>query len=82
LERGLDSKHPVMSAIGYRQLAEHLEGTFSLDEALSRIRRANRALVRHQANWFKPDDPRITWIDGGPGAGERSSKAIAEWFGA
>jgi tRNA dimethylallyltransferase len=70
-----------MSAIGYRQVAEHLEGKIPLDEALQRIRRANRRLVRHQANWFKADDPRITWFEAREGVEERASGAIAAWLG-
>lgn len=80
LSRGLSSEHPVMSAIGYRQLAEHLEGKVSLDEACRRIRRANRTLVRHQANWFKPDDPRITWLEARPGVVERASEVLGGWL--
>lgn len=81
LEQGLTSKDPVMSAIGYRHVAEHLEGKIPLDEALQRIRRANRRLVRHQANWFKADDPRITWFEAREGVEERASGAIAAWLG-
>lgn len=81
MQRGLRSTDPVMSAIGYRQVAEHLEGKISLDEALRRIRRAHRTLVRHQANWFKADDRRITWFEVRDGVEGRASEAIAAWLG-
>jgi len=77
---GLTSEHPVLSAIGYSQLAQHLEGGYDLEEALRRIRRANRQLVRRQANWFKPTDPRIHWLDAGPGAAEAASDLISKWI--
>ncbi|MEX0787817.1 MAG: tRNA (adenosine(37)-N6)-dimethylallyltransferase MiaA [Anaerolineales bacterium] len=76
---GLTSEHPVLSAIGYVQIAQHLEGRYDLGEALRRIRQANRQLVRRQANWFKPSDPRIQWLDAGEGAAEEASRIISEW---
>lgn len=76
---GLTSGHPVLSAIGYAQIAQHLEGRYDLEEALRRIRQANRQLVRRQANWFKPSDPRIHWVDAGPGAAEAASELISKW---
>jgi tRNA dimethylallyltransferase len=76
---GLTSEHPVLSAIGYSQIAQHLEGRYDLEEALRQIRQANRQLVRRQANWFKPSDPRIQWLDAGEGAAQKASKIISEW---
>ncbi len=81
MERGLSSTDPVMSGIGYRQVAEHLEGRISLDEALERIRRANRTLVRHQANWFKADDPRIRWFEARERVEGRALGEITAWLG-
>jgi len=77
---GLTSEHPVLSAIGYSQLAQHLEGRFDLEEALRQIRQANRQLVRRQANWFKPSDPRIHWLEAGPGTPEVVSQLISNWL--
>ena len=57
LARGYSSDLPALSAIGYRQVAAYLEGRMELDRAIEEIRRASRRLVRHQANWFKEDDP-------------------------
>jgi tRNA dimethylallyltransferase len=60
---GYDWQLPAMSALGYRQLGEHLRGEVTLAEAVTRIRSATRRFVRRQANWFKPNDPAIHWID-------------------
>jgi tRNA dimethylallyltransferase len=49
-------------AIGYAEIAEHLAGRLSLDEALERTRRRSRALARRQMAWFRRD-PRIRWFD-------------------
>lgn len=61
--RGYGWQLPAMSAIGYRQIGQHLRGECSLVEAADLIRRDTRVFVRRQANWFKPDDPGIHWYD-------------------
>jgi tRNA dimethylallyltransferase len=67
LARGCSPDLPSMSAIGYRQIAAHLRGEGTLESAVARVRQATRRFVRHQANWFRQDDPRIRWFDVGPG---------------
>lgn len=66
LAKGYDADLPSLSAIGYRQLIEHLRGEMSLDQAVEEIKRATRLFVRRQANWFKPSDPRIQWVEASP----------------
>jgi tRNA dimethylallyltransferase len=66
-----------MSAIGYREIAAHLEGETTLAEALQQMRRASRKFVRHQANWFRESDPSIRWFT--PSAGYEAS--VIEWVG-
>jgi tRNA dimethylallyltransferase len=68
LARGFSPALPAFSALGYGQIVRHLRGEFSLDECVIEIRRATRRLIRHQANWFRPDDPEIHWIESGPDA--------------
>ena len=63
LERGFPPELPVFSAFGYRQIIAYLQGNLSLSEAESDMKRATRVLVRRQANWFKIDDPAISWFD-------------------
>lgn len=65
LGKGYDPELPSLSAIGYRQLIDHLLGKISLGEAVTQIQRASRLFVRRQANWFKPDDPHINWFEAG-----------------
>ena len=54
---------PAMSGLGYRQLWQHLQGDLSLEQAVERIKFETHRFVRHQNNWFSPDDPRIHWFD-------------------
>ena len=62
LDAGYAPELPTMSAIGYGEVIRYLRGEISLDEAITLIQRNTRVFVRRQANWFKPDDPRIRWF--------------------
>lgn len=53
---------PTMSAIGYRECAQALEGRITVEEAKQLTRRATRVFVRRQANWFKESDSNILWF--------------------
>ena len=59
---------PAMSGVGYGQFEPYLAGEATLDNVVSEIKRATRRFVRHQANWFRPGDERIHWLeaDGNP----------------
>ncbi|MEX1071756.1 MAG: tRNA (adenosine(37)-N6)-dimethylallyltransferase MiaA [Anaerolineales bacterium] len=63
LAKGYDADLPSLSAIGYRQLIDHLKGKMSPEQAVDEIKRATRLFVRRQANWFKPTDPHIKWFE-------------------
>jgi tRNA dimethylallyltransferase len=54
---------PAMSGVGYGQFAPFLAGEATLADVVREIKRATRRFVRHQGNWFRPDDPRIRWLD-------------------
>ena len=62
LARGYSPSLPTMSAIGYRECVQALEGRITVEEAKQLTRRATRVFVRRQANWFKESDPNITWF--------------------
>jgi tRNA dimethylallyltransferase len=65
LEQGYGEDVPAMSAIGYLQCLKVLHGVINLEQAKAEMRRATRALVRRQANWFKESDPHIMWFESG-----------------
>jgi tRNA dimethylallyltransferase len=54
-----------MSAIGYQECVQVINGELSLEQAKVEMRRATRVFVRRQANWFKEDDPNIHWFYAG-----------------
>jgi tRNA dimethylallyltransferase len=63
LDQGYASDLPAFSAIGYREIIDHLLGVITLGEAVTLMKRHTRQFVRRQANWFKQDDPHIHWIE-------------------
>jgi tRNA dimethylallyltransferase len=81
LARGLSPDLPAMTAIGYHQIADYLQGVISLDEAVHRIRRATRQFVRRQSNWFKADDPQIHWFEARQGVEESIVELVKTWLG-
>jgi tRNA dimethylallyltransferase len=59
------SKNPgktAMQAIGYRELAQYLEGEVTLDEAVRLIKRNTRRYAKRQFAWFRKEEG-IHWID-------------------
>lgn len=80
LDRGIRLDHPPMSAIGYRQIGEHLMGNKSLQAAVTEMRRLTRQFVRRQANWFKPGDSRIEWHTAKPGVERMLTDRILSWM--
>lgn len=61
LDEGLAEGRTAGRAIGYREVAAHLAGELSLDEARERTVVATRRFARRQDSWFRKD-PRIVWV--------------------
>ena len=49
----LPTTHPVMRAVGYRQLLDHLQGDCTLDEAIEKGITATRKYAKRQRTWFR-----------------------------
>lgn len=62
LAMGYSPSLPTMSAIGYRECVQVIQGELSEEQAKTEIRRATRVFVRRQSNWFKESDPNIKWF--------------------
>lgn len=80
LAKGYDPDLPSFSAIGYREIIRYLQGEVELSEARLLIQRSTRTYVRRQANWFKADDPQITWFQVNEGTLEQMSERIQKWL--
>jgi tRNA dimethylallyltransferase len=61
LERGGLSR-AARKAIGYRETLSHLEGEFSLPEAIERTKRNTWRMARKQRAWIK-SFPEVHWLD-------------------
>jgi tRNA dimethylallyltransferase len=66
LARGFGGWLTSSQAIGYAEMAAHLEGRVTLDEAVGATVRRTTASARRQMAWFRRD-PRIRWFDAGEG---------------
>ena len=79
LESGYGPELPSMSSLGYREIADHLAGRLSLDEAANAVKRGTRRFARRQRAWFKPTDARIRWFDAETGR-EEALRCAEEWL--
>lgn len=66
LDEGLGDWITARQAIGYAEMARHLGGELSLQEAAALTVRRTKALARRQMAWFRRD-PRIRWFPTGDG---------------
>ncbi|MDR3511124.1 MAG: tRNA (adenosine(37)-N6)-dimethylallyltransferase MiaA [Caulobacteraceae bacterium] len=66
MARGLSPALPAMKAVGLRELAAHVAGEASLEEALAAAQQATRRYAKRQLTWFRnqtPDWPRVGAVD-------------------
>lgn len=73
LADGLREWITARQAIGYAEMARHLEGELSLAEAVALTVRRTKALARRQMAWFRRD-PRIRWFR----TGERGAADVVD----
>lgn len=63
MARGYSFDLPALTGLGYREIGMFLRGEIPLDEAIRLLKSNTRKFIRHQANWFRPTDPRLHWFD-------------------
>ncbi len=63
LERGYGSSLPFVSGIGYKQMAQFLQGELEESRAVEQMKYASHRMARHQYGWFRPGDRRIRWFN-------------------
>jgi tRNA dimethylallyltransferase len=49
-------------ALGYKEVIEHIDGQWSLDEAVAATILRTQQFAIRQERWFRRD-PRIQWVD-------------------
>jgi tRNA dimethylallyltransferase len=62
LRRGYTSSLPSMSGLGYRDIAQFIQGELTLDAAVAQWKQATHQYARRQMTWFRRK-PRIVWLD-------------------
>ena len=73
---------PGMNAVGYREVADHLDGGMTLREAAERIRVATRRYARRQDTWFRHQPgPGTIPIDGTAPLEAQAASVIDAWAG-
>lgn len=65
-------------ATGYAELAEHLTGKLSLDDAIEHIKIATRQLARRQMKWFRRF-ANVHWLAGDRPAEENAREIVRLW---
>jgi len=80
LDAGYSADLSTMSAIGYGEMIRYLQSKITLEEAVDLIKRNTRVFVRRQANWFKPDDPRINWFTAAESIVNEIETFIRRWL--
>jgi tRNA dimethylallyltransferase len=63
-----DRTLPALSSLGYPQLGAVLRGELTLDQAAQEIKQHTHRFIRQQYAWFRPADPRLTWLAAAPTA--------------
>ena len=61
-ERGLAGWLTASQAIGYAEVARHLQGELGLEDAIALTIKRTKTLARRQLAWFRRD-PRIRWFE-------------------
>lgn len=79
LDLGYSGGLPSMSAIGYKETIQYIQGEILLEEVKALMKQKTRQFVRRQANWFKFDDPNIEWYPMTPYPESMIRKSIMEW---
>ena len=71
LAKGYSRALVSMKSLGYRQMAGYLEGEYSFDEAVRRLKRDTRHFAKRQMTWFRKE-PGLRWIEVQPDESVRS----------
>ncbi len=78
LDRGYGLDAPGMTGTGYREIAAHLRGEVTLEEAVEQIRHHTRRYARRQLTWFRHQLPETAVrLDATAPVREQAERALA-----
>ena len=58
----MGSERTALQALGYREMARHLNGEIALEEAVRLTRKRTKMYAKRQMTWFRKE-PGINWVD-------------------
>jgi len=77
---GHSDHSPGMTATGYREIAAHVRGAVSLEDALEQVRTSTRQYARRQLTWFRHQLPgSAVRLDATIPTDELADRALAEF---
>jgi len=80
LDAGCTPDDPGMNGVGYREIASHLAGAITLDEAAERIRRSTRRYAKRQRTWFRHQlGPGVVEVDGAAPLEAQAATVVKAW---
>lgn len=83
LDDGYTISDPGMTGAGYREIAEHLRGETTLEEAMEKMRNVTRRYSRRQLTWFRHQLPSsVPRIDAMLPVQEQLSATLFSWVAA
>lgn len=53
LNKGYDRNHTSMQGIGYKEVIDYIDGLYSLDEVIEKIKISTRQYAKRQRTWFR-----------------------------
>lgn len=62
LSQGVPMSAPAFQAIGYREIARHVAGEWSLERAVEETVRSTRRFAKRQLTWFRRERE-VVWLD-------------------
>lgn len=69
----------LLKTLGYKEISEHLDGIYSLNEAIELIKKNTRNFAKRQLTWFRAN-PEIHWLNIDTLGKEQIIEAIIEIY--
>ncbi len=80
LRAGYTRHDPGLNGVGYREMADHLAGRITLDEAMERTRVATRRYAKRQVTWFRHQlGPDAVTVDGTASLAAQRAAVVNAW---
>jgi tRNA dimethylallyltransferase len=84
VDEGYGADAPGMTGTGYRELARHLTGEITLEDALELMERSTRRYARRQRTWFRNQLPEgtedVLRVDGTATTAEQLAVVLDAWW--